>query len=73
MFKPDYIIAGEREEKIDKYNENKIQDQKPSKKIIEGLFGTGRRELGHRLGTLGDGVLSQFTREDETDSSLDFS
>ena len=27
--------------------------------------------FGHGLGTLGDGVLGKFTREDETDSGLD--
>ena len=31
----------------------------------------GRRELGDRLGTLGDGVLGQLTGEDETDGGLD--
>jgi hypothetical protein len=28
--------------------------------------------LGDRLGTLRDGVLRQFAREDQTNSSLDF-
>lgn len=31
-----------------------------------------RTDLGDRLGTLGDSVLREFTREDEADSGLDF-
>ena len=31
----------------------------------------GRGELGHGLGSLGDGVLGQLTREDEPDGGLD--
>jgi len=31
----------------------------------------GRREFGHGLGSLGNGVLGEFTREHEPDSSLD--
>ena len=36
-----------------------------------GLFGAG--VLGDSLGALTDGVLGQFSRQKETDSSLDFS
>ena len=31
----------------------------------------GRGELGHGLGSLGDGTLGQLTREDEPDGGLD--
>jgi hypothetical protein len=35
------------------------------------LFGTRAREFGDRLGALGDGVLGEFTGEDEADGGLD--
>jgi hypothetical protein len=39
--------------------------------IIQGVL-LGARVLGHCLGSLADGVLSEFTGEQETNSGLDF-
>lgn len=38
------------------------------KHIIEPLFRGGRRVLGDGLGALRDGVLGEFTGEDQTDT-----
>ena len=37
---------------------------------LESLLGAG--VLGHGLGSLGHGVLGQFTGEEQTDGGLDF-
>jgi hypothetical protein len=37
----------------------------------EGLLRRCARELGHRFGALGDGVLGEFAGEDEADRGLD--
>jgi hypothetical protein len=42
----------------------------PRKAKSVGLF-RGRGVLGDGLGALGDGVLGQFTGQDETDGGLD--
>ena len=41
--------------------------------VVPARLLSGGRELGDRLGSLGDGVLGQFTGEDQSDGRLDLS
>ena len=44
-----------------------------NKKMSKGNLMTPMKHTCHWFSTLGDGMLSKFTREDESDGSLDFS
>jgi hypothetical protein len=69
MFEPNYIIVSGSKKNRQIQTRIKYRTKNHPKDEI-GLLGTSRRELGHRFGSFGDGVLGKFTREDETNGSL---
>lgn len=53
--------------------DSKKEDTKNRNPVLSNHLFRGRDVLGDGLGTLRDGVLGQFTGQDQANSSLDFS